>query len=133
LVHHPPGARSRSGRDGLDSGWERRLRRGLVEPDLAVDLHGLGLAAAHGLIEARLDQALAADARLLLLVTGRPPRSDGPSPERGRIRAAVEDWLAVSRHASAIAAVRPANRRHGGEGALYLVLRRRAARNRPNS
>jgi DNA-nicking Smr family endonuclease len=45
--------------------------------------------------------------------------------ERGRIRAAVNDWLAASRHASRIAAVRGAHRRHGGGGSLYLVLRRR--------
>jgi DNA-nicking Smr family endonuclease len=37
----------------------------------------------------------------------------------------VHDWLAASRHAPRIAAVRGASRRHGGGGSLYLVLRRR--------
>jgi DNA-nicking Smr family endonuclease len=36
----------------------------------------------------------------------------------------VHDWLAASRHAAQIAAVRGAHRRHGGGGSLYLVLRR---------
>jgi DNA-nicking Smr family endonuclease len=44
---------------------------------------------------------------------------------RGRIRAAVHDWLAASRHAANIAAVRAAHRRHGGGGSLYIILRRR--------
>ncbi len=51
-------------------------------------------------------------------------RAGEPPVERGRIRAAVHDWLAVSRHAARIAAVRNAHRRHGGGGSLYLVLRR---------
>jgi DNA-nicking Smr family endonuclease len=37
----------------------------------------------------------------------------------------VGDWLAASRHAGSIAAVRNAHPRHGGAGALYIVLRRR--------
>jgi DNA-nicking Smr family endonuclease len=43
---------------------------------------------------------------------------------RGAIRAKLLDWLAASRHADVIAAVRRAHVRHGGEGALYLVLKR---------
>ena len=35
-----------------------------------------------------------------------------------------QDWLAASRHAPRIAAVRPAQPRHGGAGAVYVVLRR---------
>ena len=49
---------------------------------------------------------------------------EGPA-KRGAIRAAVGDWLHASRHAGSIAAVRGAHPRHGGAGALYIVLRRR--------
>jgi DNA-nicking Smr family endonuclease len=107
----------------LDSSWDRRLARGLASPDLMLDLHGHNLATAYDLLDRRLEQALAAGARLLLLVTGKPPRIDGQD-KRGAIRAAVGDWLAASRHAGRIAAVRNAHKRHGGEGALYIVLRR---------
>jgi DNA-nicking Smr family endonuclease len=58
---------------------------------------------------------------VLLLVTGKPRE---PGSDRGAIRAAVGDWLAASRHADHIAAVRGAHPRHGGAGALYIVLRR---------
>jgi len=66
-------------------------------------------------------------ARLVLLVTGRPRTAAAAdrSTQRGAIRAKVLDWLAAGPHGADIAAVRPAHRRHGGEGALYLVLRRR--------
>jgi DNA-nicking Smr family endonuclease len=109
----------------LDAGWDKRLARGLVAPDSSVDLHGLGLQAAHDLLDARLADAIARGDRVLLLVTGRPPRAGSERPHaRGAIRAAVGDWLAASRHAAAIAAVRSAHPRHGGAGALYLILRR---------
>jgi len=60
----------------------------------------------------------------VLLITGHRREGDPPLA-RGRIRAAVDGWLAASRHAASIAAIRGAHRRHGGGGSLYLVLRRR--------
>jgi len=113
----------------LDASWDRRLARGLVAPDRTVDLHGHGLASAYTVLDERLEEAIAAGARLVLLITGKPPAEHGRhavSPAvRGAIRAAVGDWLAASRHAADIAAVRNAHPRHGGAGALYVVLRRR--------
>ena len=109
----------------LDSSWDRRLSRGLAQPDCVVDLHGHSLATAYARLDAALEQAIAAGDRVMLLVTGKPPRPDSERPHaRGAIRDAVGDWLAASRHAAAIAAVRNAHPRHGGAGALYIVLRR---------
>ena len=108
----------------LDGTWDRRLSRGLAQPDLTVDLHGQDLSGAYALLDSRLEQAIAIGARLLLLITGKPPASDRIPVKRGAIRAAVGDWLAASRHAGHIAAVRAAHPRHGGTGALYIVLRR---------
>ena len=75
-------------------------------------------------IDDALEQASAAGERVVLLITGHHRRGE-PPVERGRIRAAVHDWLAASRHAGRIAAVRAAHSRHGGGGGLYIVLRRR--------
>ncbi|PJG47876.1 DNA mismatch repair protein MutS [Sphingobium sp. LB126] len=111
----------------LDSGWERRIRGGNMAPDMAIDLHGHSLAAAH----ARLNQALAAawarDARVLLVVTGKPPKtgSAGGGARRGAIRGEIGHWLETSSYADRIASVRIAHQRHGGEGALYVILRRK--------
>lgn len=106
----------------LDGTWDRRLARGLVQPDLAVDLHGHTLDTAYRTLDAGLDHAIARGVRVLLLVTGKPR---APGSGRGAIRAAVGDWLAASRHSSDIAAVRGAHLRHGGAGALYIILKRR--------
>lgn len=112
-------------RDTLDGGWDRRLSRGLVAPESSIDLHGHTLASAHALLDQGLARAIARGDRVLLLITGKPPRPESERPHaRGAIRAAVGDWLAASRHADAIAAVRGAHPRHGGQGALYIILRR---------
>lgn len=118
----PPPAKPSPGTT-LDGGWDRRLGRGLVAPDATLDLHGHNLATAYDLLDRRLDEAIRAGARLLLLVTGKAP-APGRGAGRGAIRAAVGDWLHASRHAGRIAAVRNAHPRHGGSGALYIVLRR---------
>jgi DNA-nicking Smr family endonuclease len=109
----------------LDGGWDRKLSRGVVEPDCTIDLHGHTLDTAWRLLDGALARAIGSGERVILLVTGRPPRAGSDRPHaRGAIRAAVGDWLAGSRHSGAIAAVRGAHPRHGGAGALYIVLRR---------
>ena len=109
----------------LDGTWDRQLSRGLVSPDRTIDLHGHTLHSAHDVLDAALDASIRHGNRLILLITGKPPRPASERPHaRGAIRAATGDWLAGSRHAAAIAAVRAAHPRHGGAGALYIVLRK---------
>lgn len=108
----------------LDGGWDKRLRAGAVQPDRTLDLHGHGLDRAWEEIDQALDRSISAGDRVLLLITGHERKGEPPI-ERGRIRAVVHDWLAASRHAPRIAAVRAAHRRHGGGGSLYIILRRR--------
>ena len=109
----------------LDGSWDKRILKGMIMPDSSIDLHGHTLASAHAMLDDGLDRAIRRGDRVLLLVTGKPPRPESERPHaRGAIRAAVTDWLAASRHADSIAAVRGAHPRHGGQGALYLVLRR---------
>ncbi|WP_394729849.1 Smr/MutS family protein [Altererythrobacter sp. GH1-8] len=111
---------------GLDSHWERKFKGGGVQPDVTLDLHDHSLDAAYHRLMAGLDQARAIDARVLLLITGRPRPVDPAdrAVRRGAIRAKVLDWIAASHHEGSIAAVRKAHQRHGGEGALYLVMKR---------
>ncbi|WP_343056902.1 Smr/MutS family protein [Sphingomonas xinjiangensis] len=121
----PPSPAKQPRANTLDASWDRRLSRGLVAPETSIDLHGHSLASAYDRLDRGLDQAIRRGDRVLLLVTGKPPRPESERPHaRGAIRAAVGDWLASSRHADQIAAVRGAHPRHGGAGALYIVLRR---------
>lgn len=112
---------------GLDSSWDRKLARAAIDPDFTLDLHGHTLDQAHRRLDLGLGQAKANGARLVLLITGRPRPAEAAdrATRRGAIRAKVLDWLAAGPHAADIAAIRKAHRRHGGEGALYLVLKRR--------
>lgn len=123
----PPPKGEGLSRQTLDSGWDRRLRSGDVQPDRVIDLHGMTLDRAWNAIDAGLERAITAKERVVLLITGHAPRG-GPPVRRGKIRAAVHDWLEASRHASKIAAVRGAHGRHGGGGGLYIILRRDRAK-----
>jgi DNA-nicking Smr family endonuclease len=118
----PPSANS-----GLDGQWERKLQSGAISPDFTLDLHGHTLDAAYSRLMIGMDQARSMGARVVLLIAGksRPVDPADRGTRRGAIRAKILDWLAASSHSDAIAAVRRAHRRHGGEGALYLVLKRR--------
>lgn len=111
----------------LDGHWDRKLKAGQVTPDYTLDLHGHTLDAAYERITSGLDQATAMGARVVLVIAGRsrPVDPADRGSKRGAIRAKMLDWIAASHHADAVAAVRKAHRRHGGEGALYLVLKRR--------
>lgn len=119
----PASGRSLTLGDNLDASWEKKLRSGAIEPDRTLDLHGLNLDHAWVAIDRLLDRAWTGHERVILLVTGRE-RPDAQRIGRGRIRAALRDWLAHSRHAGHIAAVRGAHRRHGGAGSVYVIMRR---------
>ena len=110
----------------LDASWDKKLAKAVLSPDFTLDLHGHSLSAAHQRLDQGLAQAALMEARLVLVITGRPRPAEAADrgERRGAIRAKVLDWLALGPHASRIAAVRPAHRRHGGAGALYVVLRR---------
>lgn len=124
-VAPPPVPVRKPAANTLDASWDRRLARGLVAPESTVDLHGYTLSSAYDRLDFGLEAAIARGDRVLLLVTGKAPRPESERPHaRGAIRAAVGDWLASSRYSDRIAAVRSAHSRHGGAGALYIVLRR---------
>ncbi|BDI62017.1 Smr/MutS family protein [Qipengyuania nanhaisediminis] len=116
----------RVGSSQLDGHWNRKLKSGQVAPDYTLDLHGHTLDGAYERVMSGLDQARAMEARVVLVIAGRerPVDPADRGHRRGAIRAKLLDWLAASRHADAIAAIRRAHVRHGGEGALYLILSR---------
>jgi DNA-nicking Smr family endonuclease len=128
----PPQARREalSGPQTLDANWDKSLANGRTAPDRTIDLHGHSLSSAHALLDHSLGEAIRHGARLVLLVTGKPARHNPRMPPTGRgvIRASVEDWLKAGPHASRIAAIRGAHPKHGGAGALYLVIRRERER-----
>lgn len=122
----PAAPKPRESMQGLDGHWGRKFDAGTVSPDFTLDLHGASLDAAYDRLMHGMAQAQAMGARVVLLITGKPRPADPAdrASSRGAIRAKILDWLAASSHGQNIAEVRQAHRRHGSEGALYLVLRR---------
>lgn len=110
----------------LDGSWEKRIAKGTLVPDFSLDLHGANLEQAYSRLIHGLTQAKAMGARVVLVVTGKPRPADAMDrgERRGAIRAKISDWLAASEHAGDIVAIRGAHRRHGGQGAIYVVLKR---------
>jgi DNA-nicking Smr family endonuclease len=114
--------RAEIGSAPVDKGWERQLKGGRIVPDMTIDLHGHFLAGAHTALSRALDRAAVQGARVLLVIAGKQ-RGPDEAP-RGAIRRELTTWLAHSHHAQRILAVRGAHPRHGGAGAVYILLRK---------
>jgi len=110
---------------GLDGNTARKLRRGELAPDSKLDLHGLTEAAAHRALTAFMLAAHRRGDRLVLVVTGKG--SPDPARWRGVLKAMVPRWLDEAPMVKLIADKRWAHLRHGGEGALYVYLRKAKA------
>jgi DNA-nicking Smr family endonuclease len=122
---------------GLDRRNAERLKRGDYAIDARLDLHGHTEAAAHRAVSAFVAASVAAGRRCVLIVTGKgagaapgdgaAPGVGTETPRRGVIRAGLPHWLAAPDLGRHIVAVVPAHRRHGGDGAVYVLLKRRRA------
>ncbi|MGB3722894.1 MAG: Smr/MutS family protein [Pacificimonas sp.] len=109
-------------RASLDGGWDRRVRKGQVAVDRTVDLHGHTRDGAYALLERSIHRAARDGARTLLVITGKP-RGEDEAP-RGIIAKSLPVWLQTPQLRPFVAATRRAHRRHGGAGAVYVILRR---------
>lgn len=128
----PPTKNVQTAPTGVDGRTGERLRRGTMAPDSKLDLHGLTENAAHRVLWSFLQTAHKRGDRLVLVVTGKGARtSSGPfdlgQGSRGVLKTMVPRWLGEPQFARLIADTRGAHRRHGGEGALYVYLRKAKA------
>lgn len=122
----PPSARSASPvppavpqSSELDFRTDQKLRRGKMEIDGTLDLHGMTQARAHTAVNDFILQAYKRSARCLLVITGK-----GKSGE-GVLKQKLSDWLSQAPLNGMILKITPAQPRHGGGGAFYVYLRRK--------
>ena len=106
---------------------DRALARGRRAPEASLDLHGMTLAAAERAVSHFLAASSAQGRRVVLIVTGKGLRLEGGRVFGGRIRAEFPGWLDRADNRALVAGVRAAHLRHGGSGAFYVLLRRRAS------
>lgn len=111
-----PAAQSRAGKsiDALDRRTAARLKRGTLPIEAKLDLHGMTQAEAHGALTRFIARAQKHGSRAVLVITGKS----------GVLHGAVPRWLDDGANRERILAIRRAHAQHGGEGALYLMLRR---------
>ena len=102
---------------------KQRVARGKQAIDARLDLHGLTQSEAHSALLRFLRSAHARDARLVLVITGKGMRDEGDR-ERGVLRRYVPQWLGLPEFRSFVVGFEDAHVAHGGEGALYVRLRR---------
>jgi DNA-nicking Smr family endonuclease len=111
----------------------RNLGKGRTEIDARIDLHGMRQREAHGALLGFLTRAREKGHRHVLVITGKgTPRGaeaddsffSAQSGKRGVLRDAVPRWLGEPAFRAMVVGFTPAAPRHGGEGALYVRLRR---------
>jgi DNA-nicking Smr family endonuclease len=113
----------------LDRRQKKRLARGIVTIDARLDLHGKTQAQAHSSLLRFLRRAQTEGAKFVLVITGKGA-SRGDSPWEGEVaggvlRRQVPLWLALPEFRAYASACEQADTAHGGDGALYIRIRRR--------
>ncbi len=122
---------------GLDRRSGERLRKGQMPVEAKLDLHGMTQVGAHAAVARLIETQHAAGKRCVLIVTGKGGNASDPlrpksvpgrftfSAGRGVLKEALPRWLNEPRLRARIIAVSPASRAHGGEGAVYVLLKRK--------
>jgi len=125
VVHHPrPPAPKRQPKPEpvIDRPTTRKIAKGRISIDASVDLHAMTQDQAHDRLYFFLADQRARGARHVLVVTGKG-RSLG---SEGVLKRMVPVWLSSARFAELVSGYASASRHHGGEGAIYVRLRRLA-------
>jgi DNA-nicking Smr family endonuclease len=99
-----------------------QLSRGRKEIDARLDLHGMTQTRAHRALVGFLQRAHSDGLTFVLIITGKGKM--GAESERGVLRRQVPQWLSLPEFRSLVVGFEEAHIGHGGEGALYVRIRR---------
>ena len=105
---------------GVDRRTSERLRKGRMEIDGRIDLHGMTQAAAHTALNGFVIQSHRRGRRVVLVITGKGNIGKGG----GVLKAEVPNWLNQEPIREKVLAFFPAQPKDGGAGALYVLLKR---------
>jgi DNA-nicking Smr family endonuclease len=121
VVVPPQAPAASSAPGGVDGQTVERLKRGQVNVEARIDLHGMDQRAAFAALMGFIETSSRTGRRSLLVITGKGAISAGG----GVLRRNAPNWLMASPLAGRILTIQPANTRHGGDGAFYVLLRRK--------
>ena len=102
---------------------KQKLARGHAAVDARIDLHGMTQAEAYAALRRLLHRSQANGAKFVLVITGKGVPNALRS-DRGVLRRQVPLWLALPEFRRYVLGFDAADTRHGGEGALYVRLRK---------
>lgn len=114
-----PGVKPRKVLDAIEPGRRHRIAKARDPIGGRLDLHGLDQDRAKAALEGFLARVWDEGARAVLVITGKGVQGDGV------LRRRAPEWLAAPHLAHLVAGISDAHRRHGGEGALYVALKRK--------
>lgn len=114
-----PALKTKGVAERLEPGRRRRLERGRDPIDARIDLHGFDQDSARLAVTAFLERAHRNRLRAVLVITGQ-----GSREHSGVLKRFLPEWLAAWPIRGWVAGWSGAHRRHGGEGALYVAIRR---------
>jgi DNA-nicking Smr family endonuclease len=103
---------------------KQRLARGTLAIDARIDLHGKTQREAHAALLAFLQRSQRDGARFVLVITGKGTRAADARNERGVLKRQVPLWLQLPEFRSYVVGFEDAHVGHGGEGALYVRVRK---------
>ena len=106
----------------LGQKFRRKLVRGTESIDARIDLHGMTQDQAHHALTRFLHRAQGDGAKIVLVITGKGLRGEGS--ERGVLRRQVPLWLRLPEFRAVVVGFEDAHVGHGGEGAMYVRIRR---------
>jgi DNA-nicking Smr family endonuclease len=124
LHRHPVPKALPTNLGGLERRQKQRLGRGTEPIDGRIDLHGKTQSEAYAALLGFLRRAQAQGARFVLVITGKGGAPGIPAGERGILRRQVPHWLRLPDFRGYVVAAEAAHPAHGGEGALYVRIRR---------
>ena len=105
-------------RTGLQQRTIKQLKRGDMRIEARLDLHGETIAEAGMLLTLFIEQAQAEGCRCVIVIHGKGQRSSEGKPV---LKTQVNHWL---RECPAVLAFSSAQPRHGGAGAVYVLLKK---------
>ena len=111
--------RLRDALEGIEPNRRHRIAKEREEIGGRIDLHGMTQDRARAALDAFVFRAWTDGWRAVLVITGKGVQGDGVLKKR------VPDWLGAPHLAHIVAGISEAHRRHGGEGALYVALKRK--------
>ncbi len=103
---------------GIDRNTLKRIKKGIYQIDDTLDLHGTKLIEAELSVKSFIKQAFMKQQRFLLIITGKGLEG------KGQIRKNISSWLNDLDFSKMILAFSSADKKDGGEGAIYVKLRR---------